>query len=81
MHQFIWDLIVGAIIGWLAGIIVQGEGMGILTNIVVGILGAILGGYLSGFLHVNVSGFWSALGMSVLGAVILLVLLRLIRSK
>jgi uncharacterized membrane protein YeaQ/YmgE (transglycosylase-associated protein family) len=40
-----------------------------------------LGGYLSGFLHVNVSGFWSALGMSVLGAVILLVLLRLIRSK
>jgi uncharacterized membrane protein YeaQ/YmgE (transglycosylase-associated protein family) len=81
MHQLIWDLIIGAIIGWLAGLIVQGAGMGILTNIVVGILGAFLGGYLATVLQINVSGFWGALGMSVAGAVVLLVLLRLIRSK
>ncbi|MGH7740018.1 MAG: GlsB/YeaQ/YmgE family stress response membrane protein [bacterium] len=81
MHQLIWDILVGIVIGWLAGLVVQGKGLGILGNMVVGILGAILGGYLSGFLHVSVSGFWSALGMSVLGAVVLLVLLRLIRDK
>jgi uncharacterized membrane protein YeaQ/YmgE (transglycosylase-associated protein family) len=80
MHQLLWVVIIGIIIGWLAGFLV-GEGLGLIGNMVVGILGALIGSYLSGFLHVNIDGFWSALGMSVLGAVVLLVVLRLIRSK
>jgi uncharacterized membrane protein YeaQ/YmgE (transglycosylase-associated protein family) len=37
-------LIVGAIAGWLAGVIVKGYGFGLLGNIVVGIVGAFLAG-------------------------------------
>ena len=37
----VW-LIVGAIAGWLAGLIVQGGGFGLLGNIVVGIVGAVV---------------------------------------
>ena len=41
----IW-LIVGAIAGWLAGLIVKGFGFGLLGNIVVGIVGAFIAGFL-----------------------------------
>jgi uncharacterized membrane protein YeaQ/YmgE (transglycosylase-associated protein family) len=45
----IW-LVIGAIAGWLAGVIVKGYGFGLVGNIVVGILGAIFGGWLFGAL-------------------------------
>ena len=41
----IW-IIVGAIAGWLAGLIVKGYGFGLVGNIVLGIVGAFLGGWL-----------------------------------
>ena len=41
----IW-LIIGAIAGWLAGLIVKGYGLGLVGNIVVGIIGAIIAGWL-----------------------------------
>ncbi len=39
-------LIVGAIAGWLAGLLVKGYGFGLLGNIVVGIIGAFIAGWL-----------------------------------
>ena len=39
-------LLVGAIAGWLAGLIVRGFGFGLIGNIVVGIIGALVAGYL-----------------------------------
>ena len=41
----VW-LIVGAIAGWLAGLIVKGYGFGLIGNIVVGIIGAVIAGWL-----------------------------------
>jgi uncharacterized membrane protein YeaQ/YmgE (transglycosylase-associated protein family) len=35
-------LIIGAVAGWLAGLIVRGAGFGLVGNIVIGILGALL---------------------------------------
>jgi uncharacterized membrane protein YeaQ/YmgE (transglycosylase-associated protein family) len=44
-------LIVGAIAGWLAGMLVKGdEGMGVIGHIVLGIVGALVGGFLAGLL-------------------------------
>ena len=44
-------LVVGAIAGWLAGLLVKGdEGMGVIGHIVLGIVGAIVGGFLFGLL-------------------------------
>ena len=37
-------LLVGAVAGWLAGLIVKGYGFGLLGNIVVGIVGAFVAG-------------------------------------
>ena len=41
----VW-LIVGAVAGWLAGLIVKGYGFGLIGNIVVGIVGAFIAGWL-----------------------------------
>jgi uncharacterized membrane protein YeaQ/YmgE (transglycosylase-associated protein family) len=75
----IW-LLVGAVAGWLAGIIVKGYGFGLLGNIVVGILGAFVGGWLLGRLGIFTgSGLVGSIIGATVGAVILLLLLRLVR--
>ena len=44
-------LIVGAIAGWLAGLLVKGdESLGVIGHIVLGIVGALIGGFLAGLL-------------------------------
>jgi uncharacterized membrane protein YeaQ/YmgE (transglycosylase-associated protein family) len=73
-------LIIGAIAGWLAGLLVKGYGFGLLGNIVVGIVGAFIAGWLLPRLGVSLgSGIAAAIIHAVIGAVILLVLIRLIK--
>lgn len=75
----IW-LVVGAVAGWLAGLIVKGYGFGLVGNIVVGILGAFIGGWLFGSLGLMAgSGIVGSIIGATVGAVILLLLLRLVR--
>src|SRR3982751_656226 len=73
-------IIVGAIAGWLASIVMRTNAQqGLLLDIVVGIIGALIGGVLFNALGVSgVTGFnvWS-LFVAFVGAVILLGLLRL----
>ncbi|AMO97050.1 transglycosylase associated family protein [Collimonas fungivorans] len=77
---FIAWLIVGAIAGWLAGVLVKGGGFGVLIDIVVGIVGAFIGGWLAGILGIQVGGGWIAsIVTATVGAVILLFILRLIK--
>ena len=75
----IW-LLVGLAAGWLASVVVGG-GMGILGDIVVGIVGAFIGGWLFHALHwrVPVGGLGGTILVAFVGAVILLLLLRLFR--
>jgi uncharacterized membrane protein YeaQ/YmgE (transglycosylase-associated protein family) len=73
-------LIVGAIAGWLAGLIVKGYGFGLLGNIVVGIVGAFIAGWLFPALGISLgTGIVAAIIHAVIGAVILLVLIRLVK--
>jgi len=75
----VW-LIVGAIAGWLAGLIVKGYGFGLIGNIVVGIVGALIAGWLLPRLGIAIGGgFVAAIINAVIGAVILLVIIGLIR--
>ncbi|MBL8586556.1 MAG: GlsB/YeaQ/YmgE family stress response membrane protein [Xanthobacteraceae bacterium] len=79
MGLIVW-LIVGAVAGWLAGLIVRGYGFGILGNIVVGIVGALIAGWLLPRLGIVVGG--GTIGEiinAVIGAVILLLIIGLIR--
>lgn len=73
-------LIIGAIAGWLAGIIVKGFGFGLLGNIVVGIVGAFIAGFLFPRLGLNIgSGIAGSVIHATLGAVILLFLIKLVK--
>ena len=75
-------LLIGGIAGWLAGVVVRGYGFGIFGNIVVGIVGAFLGNWLFPRLGLNLNlggGMIGAIVYDFLGAVILLLLIRLIK--
>ena len=75
-------LIIGAIAGWLAGVIVRGFGFGLLGNIVVGIIGALLAGWLLPALGVSFSlgnPIVTSIVYALIGAVVLLVIIGLIR--
>ncbi len=73
-------LIVGALAGWLASIVMGTNGsQGLLLDIIVGIVGALIGGFLFNVIGApGITGFnvWS-LFVAFIGAVVLLGLLRL----
>ncbi|WP_426687740.1 GlsB/YeaQ/YmgE family stress response membrane protein [Rhodanobacter ginsengiterrae] len=75
-------LLIGAIAGWLAGVIVRGFGFGLLGNIVVGVIGAFLAGWLLPRLGVGFalgSPIVTSIVYAMIGAIVLLVLIGLIR--
>lgn len=75
-------LVIGAIAGWLAGVIVRSYGLGLVGNIVVGVIGSFIGGWL--FTHFRVvhgGGLLGAVIGATVGAVILLFLIRLVRRR
>jgi uncharacterized membrane protein YeaQ/YmgE (transglycosylase-associated protein family) len=75
----IW-LLVGAIAGWLAGMVVKGGGFGLIGDIIVGIVGALIAGWLLPQLGIAIGGgIVAAIINAFIGAVILLVILRLIK--
>ena len=75
-------VLVGAIAGWLAAMVMKGRGLGVLGNIVVGILGAFVGAWVLGKLGVSIGGgLLGSILRAFIGAVILLFLLGLIRRR
>jgi uncharacterized membrane protein YeaQ/YmgE (transglycosylase-associated protein family) len=75
----IW-LIVGAVAGWLAGMVVKGGGYGLIGDIIVGIVGAFIAGWLLPRVGIVIGGgIIAAIINAFIGAVVLLLLLRLIR--
>ena len=75
----IW-LVVGAIAGWLAGMLVKGSGYGLIGDIVVGILGGLIAGWLLPQVGIVIgSGIIAAIIDAFIGAVILLIALRLVK--
>jgi len=73
-------LVIGAIAGWLAGLIVKGGGFGLPGDIVVGVLGAIIAGYLLPAVGVTPGGgLMGAILAALVGAIILLVVIKLVR--
>lgn len=81
IESLIVFIIIGAIAGWLAGQIVKGYGFGLLGNIVVGIVGAFIAGLLFPAIGLTLGGgVFAAIIHSTIGAVILLVLIRLVKQ-
>ena len=72
-------IVIGAIAGWLAGLLVKGYGFGLIGNIVVGILGAGVAGLLAPRLGLYTESFGGNIVASLLGALVLLLLIGLVR--
>ena len=75
MFDLIWSLALGAIVGWLAGKLMDSEG-GLLRNIIVGVVGSGLGSFLFGLAGFAAFGFFARLAVSLAGACLLLWLAR-----
>ena len=74
-------LFVGLVAGWLAGQIVRGTGFGIIGDVIVGILGAFVGNWLLPQLGIHLgTGVISAIVNATLGAILLLLVVRLFRG-
>ena len=72
-------IIIGAIAGWLAGLLVKGYGFGLIGNIVVGILGAGIAGVLAPRLGIYTESFGGNIVAALVGSLILLFLVGLVR--
>lgn len=70
-------LFIGLLAGWLAGTFVKGRGFGVLGDILVGVTGAVLGGWIFNAAGWSAGGFGGALLMAFVGAVALLVVIKL----
>ena len=69
-------LLVGAIAGWLAGLILQGTGFGLIADIVIGIIGAFIGNWLLPQLGFHLgTGIVAAIISATIGALVLLLIL------
>ena len=75
-------LVVGVLAGFLAGKIVRGTGFGLIADLCIGIVGALIGGWLFPRLHIDLGGgIVAAIISATIGAILLLVVLRLVRGR
>jgi len=77
--SFLYWILVGLIAGWLTGKIMRGAGYGVIGDIVLGIIGGVLGGWIMDSLHIYGGGLIFSIAVAVLGAVILVVIVRALK--
>lgn len=78
MAVLMW-IVIGLIAGWLAHALIGGRG-GVLNNLAVGLMGGVVGGFLFTYTSNDPRpGFFASLATAAVGAVLLLVVWRLIR--
>jgi uncharacterized membrane protein YeaQ/YmgE (transglycosylase-associated protein family) len=74
------SLALGAVAGWLAGIVMNSRGT-LLRNIIIGIVGGFLGSYVFGLLGISFAGYLGTVIEAAAGACILIFLFRLLLGK
>ena len=79
MQYLLTLLVIGIIVGWLAGVITRGGGFGLIGDIVVAVIGAYLGEFIFSWLGIVVEGWVGVFVRATVGAVVFLLVIRLIR--
>lgn len=75
-------LVIGAVAGWLAGMLIKGGGLGLIGNIVVGIVGSFIGGFLFNQLGISAGGgLLGSIITATVGAAVLLLIISLVRRS
>ena len=73
-------LVIGLVAGWLAGRLMKGQGFGLVGNLVLGVVGAFVGGFALRMIGFAAVGLVGELVTATLGAVMLLVLGRVLKQ-
>jgi uncharacterized membrane protein YeaQ/YmgE (transglycosylase-associated protein family) len=82
---WIGTLFIGALAGWIAEKVMK-EDHGLLKNIIIGVIGSFIGAFLANLLGIRIGEvfqgwFWGNLIVAAVGAIVLLYVLRLVRSR
>jgi len=70
-------LVIGVVIGWLAGLLMKGKGFGCVGNVAIAILGSLFGGFIFNLLGLKMGSILTAF----LGAILLLFVVNLFTKK
>src|SRR5260370_25823824 len=75
-------ILVGLIAGWRAGQVMRGSGFGLIGDLIVGLLGALIGDWLLPRLNIHLGvGIVALITNALIGAIVLLLILRLIGGR
>jgi uncharacterized membrane protein YeaQ/YmgE (transglycosylase-associated protein family) len=80
MIYLVWVVLLGILAGWIAGKITKGSGFGLLGDLVVGVVGSLLGSFVFGLLGLGAYTLVGRLVVAVVGAVVLLWLIRVVKK-
>jgi uncharacterized membrane protein YeaQ/YmgE (transglycosylase-associated protein family) len=79
--EIVWFLLVGLVAGWLGGWMLGNRVHGVGGDVIVGMLGAMLAGYVFSTLGLQLGvRLWASIAVAALGALILIVVLRLVKA-
>jgi len=78
LQNFLLLLVLGALAGWLAGLILRGRGFGLVGNLIIGVGGAFLGRFIFGLLGFRAANSLASFLSALAGALALLWLLSLL---
>ena len=79
LSYFLTFLLVGALAGWLCGVLTKGSGFGAAGNVIVGIVGAFLGNFCFSLLGIYAASLLGHLVFALAGALLFVWLLRFIK--
>ena len=81
-HSFLGWILIGLVAGVLGKIIMPGKDPGgIIVTILIGIAGALLAGFVAPYLGLHIEDAWQSYGAATVGAVVLLLLYRVVTSR
>ena len=78
LWHLLWFIILGGLVGWLAGLAYRRRGFGCLGNVALGVVGAVVGGVFFRLVGWRVGGLIGGLFSAFVGAVLFVVVLGLI---
>jgi uncharacterized membrane protein YeaQ/YmgE (transglycosylase-associated protein family) len=78
MNFIIW-IVAGIIAGWLAGLVMRGQGFGLIGDLVVGLLGGLVGGWIAGLVGLQASSLIGQILVAAFGGIILVAIVRFLR--
>jgi uncharacterized membrane protein YeaQ/YmgE (transglycosylase-associated protein family) len=74
-------LVIGIVAGFLAGKIMKGAGYGLVADLIIGVIGSFIGGWVFRLFGITAGGILGSLVVAVVGALLLLYVVRLLKKR